>query len=361
MTIDQTGRRVLELVRPLLGELDREPGDVVAVEPHLGRNVSGTLTFDNDEKIFVKVIKGMGAGQRFSRSVSFAGAVDKDGLGATGSLLRTPRLLAHHDDSLSTAHEHLAHGSDFGERFRGGEASDDDLLRVGRALGTLHALPLRNPGDIDSSLPNLPPHGINAISQEVHAGSTMGQLEVWRILQNDQSLRDSLGRLVDGAPREKRTAVHGDMRADQVFLGDACWILDWEEFRLGDPARDLGSMLGEVFYHQIRHILDDLPTAAADIRDEDVVARGVALLNDVIPQLRTLWLGYGSVRQEAIGNADFAQRCVGYFGWQLFDRALASGTYYGRLSALDRAIAGIGREALHGGSSYAPMLGLVAA
>jgi aminoglycoside phosphotransferase (APT) family kinase protein len=185
----------------------------------------------------------------------------------------------------------------------------------------------------------------------------MGQLDMWRIIQSDSDLRGALNQLA--AVDIPRVPIHGDLRGDQILLADNTnWILDWEDFRLEDGARDVGALMGEVFYHRMRKSLASFAGGDEDrVTDGEIIERGTTALAEAMPGARTVWDAYRSVRPES-SDKDFVGRSVQYFGWQLFDRALAAGTYFGRLSALDRALAGIGREAILGGGDYAEALGM---
>lgn len=135
-------------------------------------------------------------------------------------------------------------------------------------------------------------------------------------------------------------------------------MFDWEEFRRGDPARDVGAMLGEIFYHRLRRAFAGASGDAADLDDTTVVTLGAEAVDESRPLAVVLWQGYRERVSEGIVDMTFVERAVGYFGWQLFDRSLASGTYFGRVSALDRALAGIGREAIVNAAQYGAVLGL---
>src|SRR5699024_11547597 len=91
---------------------------------------------------------------------------------------------------------------------------------------------------ISDERPGLPPISNAAIPLDLVEGSTMGQLDLWRIIQSDLELGEGLNALV--STDSPLTPVHGDLRTDQIFYSNNdIWIIDWEDFHLGDPARDL--------------------------------------------------------------------------------------------------------------------------
>lgn len=350
--LTRQAQQLLDTVGAVLPRLGRDVDEVEEAHPHLGRNISGRLTFADGEQVFVKRISGLGAAERYARSVSFHDAVDHPTLPDTS----TPRLLARDEEALILAFEVVEGEKGIGAQIRDDELDDAGLVRLGRCVAGLHSLPVRDATVTDTSHPFFPPHGPNAITAQMYYGSTMGQLEMWRLIQGDQSLREACDELVHAdAPK---VPVHGDFRGDQVlFAGDTMWILDWEDFRLEDGARDVGALMGDVFYHRMRTFMGSfaggLPAA---IDERAIVARGAEALEAAAPRARMVWDAYRTARGDL--DPGFVHRSIQFFGWHLFDRGLAAGTYYGRLSAVDRALAGIGREAILGGEAYAGALGM---
>lgn len=346
-------KKLMDSVYPIFAAIDLNPEDVTDVAPLLGRNKNGRIRFADASEIFVKQINGMSGPERFARSVSFHQAIEHPESVDTS----TPRLLAGHEESLTLAFECIDGDAGLGGRVRDGEVSDDELSRLGRCLAGLHDLDVLDAEKTDRTLPNFPPHGPNTVSMDVYHASTIGQLEVWRMFQNDEELRRASQALVlTDAPK---VPIHGDFRGDQVLIADGrMWILDWEDFRLGDGARDVGALIGDVFYHRIHKAFASFAGGTPGTVDErTVVDRGVGALEFAAPRVRTVADAYRGARP--VLDDGFFDRAIRYFGWQLFDRALAAASYFGRLSPIDRALAGIGREAMLSGGAYAVSLGLV--
>lgn len=349
----QQEKQLLDSVSHIFPELGRDEADVEDVQPLLGRNISGRVTFEGGQVVFIKKMTGLGAAERYFRSVSFHDSLD---LSAPSPDTSTPALLARDDSTRTVVYEYIEDGESAGKLIRDDEMDEMTLIRIGRCVAGLHNLPVRQANSTDHTKPFFPPHGPNAISMQMYYGSTMGQLDMWRIIQSDSQLRDALNVLASiDIPR---VPIHGDLRGDQILLTEtANWILDWEDFRLEDGARDVGALMGEVFYHRVRKSLATFAGGTEDsVTDGEIIERGTTALSEALPAARTVWEAYRSERTSV--TDDFVARGVQYFGWQLFDRALAAGTYFGRLSALDRALAGIGREAILGGGDYAEVLGL---
>lgn len=349
----QQERQLVDSVSHIFPKLERKESDVDEVQPLLGRNISGRITFSDNHAVFIKKMTGLGAAERYFRSVSFHDSLD---LSDPSRDTSTPALLARDDTSHTVVYEYITGGESAGKMIRDDEMDAGTLSRIGRCVAGLHNLPVRHANATDQTKPFFPPHGPNAISMQMYYGSTMGQLDMWRIIQSDSELREALNILAK--VETPRVPIHGDLRGDQILLTEnANWILDWEDFRLEDGARDVGALMGEVFYHRVRKGLASFAGGdEGSVTDGEIIERGTTALSEAMPAARTVWEAYRAERDVVTG--DFVARGVQYFGWQLFDRALAAGTYFGRLSALDRALAGIGREAVLGGGDYAEVLGL---
>ncbi|CAM5674675.1 Aminoglycoside phosphotransferase family protein OS=Streptomyces alboniger OX=132473 GN=CP975_34890 PE=4 SV=1 [Streptomyces alboniger] len=191
----------------------------------------------------------------------------------------------------------------------------------------------------------------------VHA--TGAFVQAWGLLQRDAALLEGLERLRATEAEVARVPVHGDLRLDQFLLAEnAFYVNDWEEFRLGDPARDVGAYVGEWLHRAVLRIpaqeTDDAFSAV--LTHEEVVARGSEELDRVLPLVSAFHRGY----REGGGPDDdgLVVRATSYAGWHLIDRLIASTRESGRLSAIVRAAAGIGRTALLDPRSFVSTVGL---
>ncbi|QHC54386.1 phosphotransferase family enzyme [Rathayibacter tanaceti] len=345
-------KHLLDRIAPLLARLGRTRDEIEDAPVLLGRNLNARLRFSDGDDVFVKAVRGLGSAGRYQRVTTFHDVMD-----LTGLPVRTPDLLARDDAGLVLAQTVVGAESTFAERVRESTVSPEELELVAGALAAVHGATPSDASRVENRPPSLPPHGLDAMPIDLFEGSTMGQLEMWRLLQGDPVLRDRLDALVRSAPSgDAASPIHGDLRSDQILLdGATCWMLDWEDFRLGDPARDAGGLLGELFYHRARRLVHSIVAEGEEVTDASIIAHGGRMVDEAVPSLRTFWRAYTRARAVEEG---FAARAVGFLGWQLFDRALASATYYGRMSAMDRALAGIGREAIVNATGYTDVLGL---
>ena len=242
-----------------------------------------------------------------------------------------------------------------------GDLTARHLHDVGAALGALHAGPVTE--QVPTVRHRLPPSGaFVAINQLSWAMASAAELEAWALLQSDQGLIDGVTELRRREDTgDNATPIHGDLRLDQVLVSPtAVHVTDFEDFRVGDPARDLGSLLGELAYRAILGIIKDTDasfTLDVEFTHEEIVERGARELDITIPLLTALWAGYRTVP----GRADptLGERSVAWLGWHMFDRLLASSKDRNKLLSVHRAAAGIGRAVLLTPARYVETFGLV--
>ncbi|MFF4505483.1 class V lanthionine synthetase subunit LxmK [Streptomyces sp. NPDC001401] len=342
------------LSRLELGELSEDE-----VSSYRGRNDNWSGTTTSGHAVFVKQIVGQPADiqQRIHHMAAF------DRLAAHHELehLSTPRLLGYDLNHQLVVHEYL-HGTVSAAELAADDAFTGELAALaGKALAEVHTLGAGR-SHADSGTGPLPPvKGLEAIPGSVYAGSSAGSIEAWSILHTDTEVARAIVDLVGEAAAFHRP-VHGDLRIDQILWdGERLYLIDWEEFRLGDPARDVGAFAGEWLYRAVNGIPEkvgkDHPGQADhQPTDAEVIAAGTAELDRLRPVTEAFWRGYRSV--DASADEDLAVRAVRWAGWHMFDRMLALSEQSSRLPAISRAAAGIGRTALLAPEKFTKTIGL---
>jgi predicted trehalose synthase len=227
---------------------------------------------------------------------------------------------------------------------------------LGRAIGTLHGLPADDLEGLAAGPPEMPPlDSLRAIPalQWVHMSNAT--LETWRLLHQDTTLADALTSLRREEFAARVVPSHTDLRLDQVLLDDdRLHLTDWEEFRLADPARDVGSYVGEWLYRAMLRLMNKDGDRSWD--HQTIMKRGAEELDAVRPLNVAFIAGYrasGSVLDD-----DTARRAVGFAGWHIFERLLAGSITKSRISAIELAAAGIGRSAVLNAADLVVTLGL---
>lgn len=251
------------------------------------------------------------------------------------------------------------------------DAQPEDFAEdLGRILAAVHALDASGVPD-RSEPPRLPPLGpLDHLSWESYQSLTAPCLRIWNRLQNDpvtaQAVRD-LRADEAVAVALHPVAIHGDARLDQFLLDrdGRVRLIDLEEFRLGDPARDVGAIVGEWLHRATLDLVGERDDVAAvadlELTHEEVVANGAAALDRRRPVVERFFAAYrdaGGPTATWVDDPAFVDRVTRFAGWHMFDRLIAVAEHTSRVSALHWAAAGIGRQALLSPAAAAPALGL---
>ena len=338
----------------VLTDLSLPPEPGARAVGHAGRNENWTLTAADGRGLFVKRLIGPPAetAERFGRATAFAAFTDA----APPRRWRAPALLGADAEAGVLVYEQLPDAASATEWIE-----DLDVAfarRIGRAVGELHAAPAdavppgaRVPSELGAAQ-------LAALSVEQYAASSGADLEAWALLQHDKALTRALAALAERSLAAPQRPGHCDLRLDQILrIGDGIHLVDWEEFRLADPALDVGSLVGEWLYRAAGAMFVDAGAERGDSvgAHEELVRRGTRELAVVRPLIMAFWTGY---RQEGVPDPGLAERATAYAGWHLFDRMLAKGRFSALLGAQDRGIAGIGRTALINAPQFVATIGL---
>ncbi|MFI8308519.1 class V lanthionine synthetase subunit LxmK [Streptomyces sp. NPDC085927] len=326
-------------------------------QTHHGRNHMWSGATSEGSNVFVKRLVGdsVDVQRRYNRCVAHA----KFAAAGPAKSVSTPRLLAADERSRTLIFEYVQ-GSRSGAELMAKDAFPDSTAReIGRAIGELHGMTVH--GAEDSAGPLLPSlELLEGLPAAMFEASSNAELEAWRLMQGDARLIEGIATLLDQEFKAPKVPAHCDFRLDQVLLTDErLWIADWEEFRVADPARDVGSFAGEWLYRSIMDIATtrgDSEIEEVELTAEMIIQRGVTKLSRLQPKIQQFWYGYRETRQNI--DADLAHRATAFAGWHLLDRLIASASGQVRLLGPDRAAAGVGRTALLTPERFISVLGL---
>jgi hypothetical protein len=326
-------------------------GDFVPDRMHSfpGRNDNWAGPTTSGASVFIKRLAGSSRLERILEFEQLArGHID------------APACLGWDADSRLVAFEllpdaHTGHELAVDEEFTPGQAR-----RAGEMLGVLHNLPADGlPVEEPPVLPSLA--DLNGLPAEIFANSSAAELHAWRLMQGDRQLRAAITDLLDRELTAPRVPAHCDLRLDQFLLsGGRLHLIDWEEFRAMDAARDIGGFAGEWLRRAVVGLWrarDHEPEAVEpELSHEDIMRIGTAELERLRPLITEFWRAYRSVREP---DAELAARATGFAGWHMFDRMLAAAAQRPRIGGIDLAAAGIGRNALLRPDEFAAVLGFL--
>ncbi|MGW2329927.1 class V lanthionine synthetase subunit LxmK [Streptomyces sp. NPDC001700] len=354
MDLDQFPDVDLLLRRIGVGVFDRD-----SVSAPVGRNHAWSGRTESGRRVFVKHLVGAerDVRDRMRRMLAFerfVGRVPK----LTGHV---PALLGHDDDAGLVVFDHVEARS--GAELMVDETFGGELATVvGEKIGALHAASPTPADGLDEEPPPMPEPGLlHALPLGMFNELSFAELEAWRLMQHDQALREGLTALRRWEAAAPRVPAHCDLRVDQLLIVEdgTPVIADWEEFRLADAARDVGAFAGEWLYRSVLDIVTNRGDGDSDFPDVElthrqVLTRGVAKMERLLPLVHDFWRGYRGCREV---DPEFPVRATAFAGWHLLDRLIAGAAQGQRLSGIERAAAGVGRGALITPRKFAALLG----
>jgi hypothetical protein len=334
--------------------------DPATLSAHGGRNLNWAGTTTTGERLFVKALPTIAdiAQTALRRTLAYE-TVAKNR--PPGSALRSPELLGTDAEAGLVAFRLVPGARGLNAVAVAGELEPSVCAQAGAAVGVLHGL---DPGDLTDETPlEMPPLAwLRAMPVVLLGGYTMAQLAGWRLVQNDLPLVERLYELREQESLADKVPVHGDLRLDQFLISDGrVHLCDWEYFRLGDPARDVGALVGELVFQAIYLALTDRKAAVesggtAELDHAEVRRRAGLGIDRAGVLVRAFWSGYRSAVPLKEGLAD---RAVGFAGWHMYDRLITWAEQNSQLNPAAKAIAGIGRRLLISPVAAARLLGLV--
>jgi len=313
-------------------------GRVDSAETLIGRNANLAVTLDTGAMYFAKQFRPGGA-QRFERIVDFESR-------AAAEVVR-PELIAHSREDQVLVYRHLGGAEGAGVRLRERRLPVEAIADIGSRLGHMHRVAVDGLSDERHAQPPLDMFGAIPIGRFL--GMSAGELEMIRILQNDGALARAAHEIREQEAAHDYVArcIHADLRLDQVMLvGERVYLTDFEDVRAGDPARDLGSFIGDLLFSAFVTIPQRISSeeVSATASHDDIMRCGGEALDEIMPSVHAFVRGYA----EVAGDLDEATstRTVRFAGWHMFDRMFASSEASFRVDGVIRAAAGIGRNLL---------------
>lgn len=320
----------------------------------MGRNNNWIGTTATDSHVFVKQLNDPDREARLDRSTHVADVGEQT--------MQMPRLLGIDVEEALLALEFLPDAQTGAELAVSFEFDEDLCAEAGRQIARLHMLP---PEGFDVTEHPLPPvEALDGLPMSFYVQASSGELDMWRLLQHDEELTVVLRELrrSDAASPEIRTPIHGDLRLDQFLVSDdRLYLTDFEEARLGDPARDIGAFAGEWLFLAAAALPASmaafLPVGQSATHSQ-IVATGVSEIERRSPLVRAFLRAYLDARPAARNDPSLIRRATSYAGWHMLDRMLAGAANSNRLSAISKAAAGIGRTLLLAPEEFTSTLGL---
>lgn len=155
---------------------------------------------------------------------------------------------------------------------------------------------------------------------------SLGALELVRAVQRDAPLVAGL----DALRRSDIPArpVHFDVKWDNIVVGRSpttLQLIDWEMAGLGDPAWDVGCVVGAYLSSWLYSLREEEGGSAGA-----AAGRPIALLR---PAIQAFWDRYLQVNPEAASDGDFRTRVTRYAAARLIQTAYEASLFADRLAA----------------------------
>lgn len=339
------------LRRSGLGEFVRD-----TVTSPIGRNTSWRGRTTSGRNVFVKRLNGSDRAHRLERSLAFEQFIAVQ----PSHTLGTPRLLAYAKGDVLLVHELVVGAETGGDLMVKESFRQEQARRIGTFMADLHEGAIPDGLIVDTTPLSLPPlHFFEGLPLKSYLESSAAELEAWTLLQSDAPLIAALYRLRAWEHAAEARPSHGDFRVDQLlFAGDDIILTDWEEFRLADPARDVGAYIGEWIFRAMLDLITDRGDSDfidIEFTHEVVLTRGTQKLERLLPLVHSFLDSYLSRRRD-VGEG-FGVRATGFAGWHLIDRLIAGASSSHRLAGVQRASAGVGRKAVLEPQQFAAIFG----
>jgi aminoglycoside phosphotransferase (APT) family kinase protein len=319
-----------------------------------GRNDNWLVTTGSGRQVFVKRL--VGNRDDVTRRIERIGVADAV---ISPAVATYPRCLGCDQEHALVAFTFLGDVESVRDLAKAGALDHRVSARMGRTVARLHAAPAGEMPGIDRSPRHVPPvRLLRGLPAEYYDECSAGALHAWHLMQRDTVLGEALTALHERSAGAERVPAHNDLRFDQFLVtGDDLYLTDWEEFGLGDPAYDIGGLVGEWLYWAV----SDIQTGAGAESDtrlthEEIIRRGTRGIDESRPVVAAFWAAYQAVRGRS--SPALATRAAAFAGWHLIDRTIAAAMYQAKLGALQRAMAGIGRTILCDPGRFTATLGL---
>ncbi|UQS84132.1 phosphotransferase [Bombilactobacillus thymidiniphilus] len=289
----------------------------------------------------IKVIKKILVGTQKDKFRRINNIIKFDEFLNDGLNINSPKLISYDKSDFSVMHKWIDNSINLEDLLN--EDVDYFSKYINDAMfiiSQINNLPLQNKNNISVDPVHSP---LIALTVEEYSHSTGAELELFSIIQHDSKLIKAL------SCRSKNVQQgyhHGDLRLDQFLVDNKgnLYIIDLEEFNVGDVWLDLAGFIGSILFSSL---LKTFSTSSSDANtdkeiDYSFMERGKNNLSEIKPLLIKSIDSYSSYTNRAIDLENLAID----IGWFVIERVISRSKFTFRLSEVDKAIAGVGRQAI---------------
>ncbi len=307
-----------------------------------GRNHNQRIDLGGGATRFRKRIAGGGydAKRRFNNLLLW------DNLIEGHQSIRSPKILRSDSEAMELDFEWIEAAQPVHQLLHNEDGKRCSLLHSAiLVVAEIHSIPgpwagvARNPATRGASV-------LRGIDVDEYARASGGELELLSLFHSDNALFEAANRLiaVRNGDSGREVLSHGDLRADQFVLaaGGEIWVVDLEELCTAPPEFDLAHLYASLVFMSVYDVctveqpdetenerLDDLYLEEASV----AIERGIDEISSLSQTYRSLT---GAVLDNDLLTAEL--------GWCLIERIISRAKLTAKVSAIDKAIAGIGRQ-----------------
>ncbi len=319
----------------------------------LGRNINKETTIDG-----VKAIQKELVGEEQDKRRRLSHLLNWEKQGHQG--VNSPRMISVNELKQEVSYQFVDHSETLLRLFEDGikQLTVDNLISVFEAVASSLAH-IHNSEINDEFLLNNPQKLLRpliALNPKEYTESSGAELELFALLQQDSQLIDALG-AYQTAPKYQRM-IHGDVRLDQfLYDGDKVWVIDFEEYTCGDVLADISGIIGAVLFEVYLEVFysswDGSRQGETDTDiNNQLQSKETELLELVSPLIVSFINRYQETSHEDI-SGELLSSNIGCF---FIERIISRSKFSFKLSAVDRALAGIGKEFVVSPENFSALL-----
>ncbi|MGT2947731.1 phosphotransferase [Streptococcus devriesei] len=322
----------------------------------LGRNINKEITVDG-----VKVIQKQLVGEEKDKKRRLSHLLNWERQEHQG--VNSPRMVSVDEIKQIASYQFIDNNKTLLRLFEDGikQSTVDDLIPIfeetAKSLALIHNSKINEEFLLNNPQKLLRP--LIALNPKEYTESSGAELELFALLQQDSQLIEALGSYQTDQKYQKM--IHGDVRLDQfLYDGDKVWVIDFEEYTCGDALADISGIIGAVLFEVYLEVFysswDGSRQGETDIDiNNQLHNKETKLLELISPLVISFITRYQKISHEEIDGALLSSNIGCFF----IERIISRSKFSFKLSAVDRALAGIGREFIVSPENFSALLSAI--
>ena len=308
----------------------------------LGRNKTTVIEKDN-RHIFRKKLSGNEADvlRRYNNLILWDKYCSKN------EKIASPSILNKNDDDFVLDYEYVENGESLQTKYAvcSEEEAADLVKKAARMLAGINntKLNVKATDPISFAEKNM----FIAVDKDAYCLCSGGEIEFISILHHDKELMDMIRSNQEKFDNNGNYGLcHGDIRFDQFLVDEdnKLWITDFEECHYGNTSHDLAGLLGSILFDSLLNTFSYADSECVDSNgvDRKFMERGQKNMDKAGSLMKAAYEEYSKNVDFKVDLNEVSFR-IGTF---ILERILSRAKFSFRMSAVDKAIAGVGKQAI---------------